>query len=41
MWKKVLMLERKEQLSKAAKMSHKINNPAANRDGYHGGRRAE
>jgi len=37
-WANVSQKKKKVLLSRAAKMSHKINNPDANRDGYHGGR---
>lgn len=38
-WKKTTKADRKKHFSRIAKLSHKKNNPDANRDGYNGGRR--
>jgi hypothetical protein len=38
-WKKVPKEERAQHFSEIAKLSHRVNNPEANRDGYNGGRR--
>jgi hypothetical protein len=40
-WQNVPKKKKTAMLSKAAKMSHKVNNPSANRDGYNGGRRPQ
>jgi hypothetical protein len=38
-WANVSQKKKKALLSRAAKMSHRVNNPEANRNGYNGGRR--